>query len=305
MSGQPAVQIHRSARKRPVLRYHGGKFRLAPWVLALFPGHRIYTEAYGGGGSILMQKERSHAEIYNDLDDEVVGVFRVLRNRETAGELERLLRLTPFSRNEFMLAYTPSEDPVERARRTIIKSFMGFGSDSIHRRQASHRGFNTRVSSDPAPTGFRSQSRRSGSTPARDWDNYAPSIASFCERLQGVVIENRPALEVIRKFDDEECLHYVDPPYPMSTRTDRSGQYRFEMKDWDHEELAHQLHSVNGMVVISSYPSELYSRLYGDWRCETLTTSRSCHNGGMRTEALWLNAAAAERVPVAKIVESA
>jgi DNA adenine methylase len=83
---------------RPIIRYHGGKFRLAPKLLEIFPPHRVYTEVFGGGGSVLMQKPRSYAEIYNDLDGEVVNVFRVLQNRRQAKRLEELLRLTPFAR---------------------------------------------------------------------------------------------------------------------------------------------------------------------------------------------------------------
>ena len=132
---------------RPVLRYHGGKYRLAPRLIKIFPPHRVYTEAFGGGASVLMQKPRSYAEIYNDLDGEVVNVFRVLQNRRKARNLEQLLRLTPFARKEFLLGYKRGQTDVERARRTIIRSFMGFGSDSISRMKASRAGFNTRLSS--------------------------------------------------------------------------------------------------------------------------------------------------------------
>src|SRR5580658_8708284 len=101
---------------RPVLRYHGGKFRLAPRLLALFPEHRVYTEVYGGGASVLMLKPRCYSEIYNDLDGEVVNVFRVLQNRRKAKRLEALLRLTPFAREEFLLSYKRARADVERAR---------------------------------------------------------------------------------------------------------------------------------------------------------------------------------------------
>src|SRR3954464_11961798 len=87
--------------KRPVLRYHGGKYLLAPWIISHFPQHKVYTEVFGGGGSVLMQKPRSYGEVYNDVWDTVVNVFKVLRDPVKAAELERLIRLTPFSRTEF------------------------------------------------------------------------------------------------------------------------------------------------------------------------------------------------------------
>src|SRR5882724_10666012 len=152
-----------SAIARPVLRYHGGKFRLAPELLKIFPPHRVYTEVFGGGGSVLLLKDRCYSEIYNDLDGEVVNVFRVMQNPKRAARLERLLRLTPFARAEFLLSYKPTRSytrkgcavpNVERARRTIIRAFMGWGSDSISRLKASRAGFNTRISSTMS-TGFR------------------------------------------------------------------------------------------------------------------------------------------------------
>jgi hypothetical protein len=133
---------------RPVLRWHGGKWNLAPWIISHFSAHKVYVEPFGGAGSVLMRKRRAYAEIWNDLDGHVVNLFQVLRSHR-AGELVEQLRLTPFARDEFDLAYQPYEDPVERARRLVVRSFMGHGSNS-----------HSRV------TGFRSNSSRSGTTPA-------------------------------------------------------------------------------------------------------------------------------------------
>jgi hypothetical protein len=153
--------------RRPALRYYGGKWKLANWLIANFPPHRIYVEPFGGGASVLLQKPRSYAEVYNDLDGEIVNVFEVLRCPTTAAKLERALRLTPFSRTEFIRAYRRSRRPIEQARRTIIKSFMGFGSSGIYGN--SNRGMRTRASTS---TGFRSNSSRSGTTPAHDVERY-------------------------------------------------------------------------------------------------------------------------------------
>src|SRR5665213_2754809 len=116
-------------KDRPVLRWHGGKWLLAKRILEYFPRHHLYTEAYGGAASVLLRKWRSAGEIYNDLDQTLVHLFRVLRDPDQAAALIRLLELTPYARDEFAAAYEPAEDPVERARRTIVRSFMGYGSD--------------------------------------------------------------------------------------------------------------------------------------------------------------------------------
>jgi len=112
------------APTRPVLRYHGGKWRLASWIISHFPPHRVYVEPFGGAASVLLRKPRSYAEVYNDMDGEIVNVFRVLRDPARARELERVLRLTPFAREEFELSYIRDEDPIEQARRTIVRAFI-------------------------------------------------------------------------------------------------------------------------------------------------------------------------------------
>ncbi len=255
--------------KRPVLRYHGGKWKLAPWIVSYFPKHRIYVEPFGGAASVLLRKQRSYAEIYNDLDDEVVTLFRVLQKQDTNQELKRLLKLTPFARLEFNEAYHHTNDPIERSRRLIIRSFMGFGSD----------GHNAAL----GRTGFRSNANRLGSTPAHDWANYYECLDAFLDRLQEVVIESRDATQVMAQHDSAETLHFVDPPYVLSTR---SGEhYKFELTDGDHERLCDFLKSLVGMVVLCGYPNTIYDSL--GWH--TFQMQALADGARPRTEVLWLN----------------
>lgn len=279
----------RGGRVRPVLRYHGGKWRLAPWVVSHFPPHRVYVEPFGGAASVLMYKPRSYAEVYNDLDDEVVNVFRVLQDPLSAARLERAIRLTPFARAEFRLAYEPPvADPVEMARRTVIKSFMGFGSSAIHGRS---RGMRTRASVWRGPaTGFRSNSNRSGTTPAHDWARWPDHIADFVFRLQGVVIESRDAIDVMRTHDREDALHYVDPPYVRATRSKqrkRKSEYLYELDDADHVKLAEAVHALSGAVLVSGYACDLYDKLFHGWpkvSCPSLADGAR-----PREEVIWIS----------------
>jgi len=274
--------------RRPPMRYHGGKWKLAPWIISHFPQHRIYVEPFGGGGSVLLRKPRSYAEVYNDMWGEAVNVFRVLRNPAQAAELRRLIELTPYARDEFEHTYgSITSDPVNMARQTILRSMAGFGSGSVN---SGHK------------TGFRANSNRSGTTPAHDWANYPPHVTRFTERLQGVVIENRDACEVIAAHDDPQALFYVDPPYPLSTRYSlrASGVYAEEMQDSDHERLAEQLRGVTGMVLLSSYPSDLYERLYEGWsRVERASLADGAQK---RVEVLWLNPAASKAQPQGRLI---
>jgi len=270
-----------SAPIRPVLRYHGGKWLLADWIISHFPKHRCYVEPFGGACSVLLRKPRSYAEVYNDLDSEVVNVFRVLRDSMESSELERLIRLTPFSREEFREAYESAENRIEQARRTILRSFMGFGSVAA-------TGFNT---------GFRSNSNRSGTTPAHDWINLPDRIKEWTSRLQGVVIENKDALELMIQHDSPETLFYVDPPYVLATRKlgnpYRGKGYRYEMSDMEHSWLAEGLHKLDGPVVLSGYPSELYDEIYGDWH--QVRKNSFADGASDRVEVLWMNAAATKQ----------
>lgn len=257
-----------SCPRRPILRYHGGKWLLAEWIISHFPPHRVYVEPFGGAASVLLQEPRTYAEIYNDLDGEIVNLFRVVR--DSGEELRRMLDLTPFARDEFKLSYQISENPIEQARRTVIRSFMGFGSNSHNKL-----------------TGFRSNSNRSGTTPAHDWRNYPREMSALIDRLRGVCIENRNAAEVIQAHDGLQTLHYVDPPYVLETR-DKGGDYRHEMTNADHQRLAEVLHSVKGMVVLSGYPCDLYDReLYPNWK--RIQRSSLADGARERVEVLWLN----------------
>lgn len=264
---------------RPVLRWHGGKWLLAPWIIQHFPPHNVYVEPFGGAASVLLRKPRSYAEVYNDLDDDVVNLFRVLRDNSQARSLLFALDHTPFARTEFDEAYRPTDDPVERARRLIIRSFMGFGSDG-------HNG--------ARPTGFRANSNRSGTTPAHDWANYVGPLSAIVDRLEGVVIENRPAIEVMAQQDTPTTLHYVDPPYVWETRSTAKNSsrknYQHEMSNDDHRQLLDFLQTLQGMVVLSGYSHPLYDGALGDWR--RVERASLADGARARTEVLWINPAA-------------
>ncbi len=260
----------------PVLRYHGGKYRLSKWLYGFFPAHRTYVEPYGGAASVLLRKARSHGEIYNDLDQDIFNLFCVLRDKESVERLVELCQLTPYSRDEFKLAYEFTEEPVERARRTIVRSAMGFGSGAA----SGH------------PTGFRCEATRQYNTSSKVWVNYPPVLKYVHARLQGVNIENRPAIDCMVKNDSADTLHYVDPPYMHDTRkiNRTGGVYRHEMSTEDHQALLGTLIELEGSVVLSGYDSELYNDVLQGWKREEKTARISAGSGtDLRTECVWLN----------------
>ena len=264
---------------RPALRYLGGKWKLAPWIISHFPPHRVYLEPFGGAASVLLRKPRSAGECYNDLDGNLVNLFAVLRDASNAAELCRRLRLTPFARKEYDLAFEETDDPIERARRLVVRSYMGHGSSSAISARS---------------TGFRaSLVNRGGTLPAGEWPGMPLALQAITDRLQGVLLECRPALQVIDRYDAADTLIYLDPPYVHQTRSAkrRGGRafhgYTFELSDTDHIALLERALQAKAMIVVSGYSSPIYDDMLSGWRRTTIET----HADGAldRTEVLWMN----------------
>lgn len=264
---------------RPVLRYPGGKFRISKWTVAHFPPHSFYVEPYFGAGSCFFQKNKANGEIINDINKDVVNVFKVLRDPVQAAELERRIRLTPMAYDEYLEAYGPTEDPIEAARQIIFRSCATYGIDGVFRLNS----------------GFRAKkNRESRLTTANEWANYPDQIKFFTKRLQGVIIDNRPAIDVIQQYDDAGTFTYCDPPYLMDSRARQDrALYEFEMGENEeeeeklHRELAEVLHSLKGTAIIAGYDSPLYRELYGDWKKE-VCSARAMGNSP-RIECIWLS----------------
>jgi DNA adenine methylase len=291
VSVSPQTVAARTARiRRPALRYHGGKFRLAPWIISHFPAHRIYVEPFAGAASVLLCKERAVKEIYNDLDGEIVNLFRVVRDH---GErLVRAIEMTPFAREEYLGSYQQTEDPVEQARRTIVRSYLGYGSDSLHRQN----GFNTRTND------------HRDIMPWHSWATYPAALRAVVERFRGVVIENRDALCVMDQYDSPETLHFLDPPYLHGTRSGAQNPrhgYQFELNNWQHEAILRFAKKLAGNVCISGYPSELYAEDLQGWRRDERESVTD--RAGKCTEVLWMNysAPAIETAEPGQAVEGA
>jgi DNA adenine methylase len=259
---------------RPPVKWHGGKRYLAQRIIAYFPPHRTYLEPFGGAASLLLNKPPAPVEVYNDLDQRITRVFRVLRDH--GDEFRRLLTLTPYSETEFKLATEPAGSELEQARRDFVLWRMSLGgrgdsfSFTLHRIR---RGMADVVS------GYLSTI-----------DEQLPAIM---ERLRWVEIVCRPAVEVIRTWDSPDTLVYCDPPYVHETRHEGSREvYGVEMSARDHRELAAALNSCKAKVVLSGYPSALYQELYASWRVVSFDIANHAAGGKKKTrkqETIWLN----------------
>lgn len=260
--------IQRGAARPPaLLRYPGGKHRLAPWIVSHFPKHTTYVEAFGGAGSVLLSKSRSDHEIYNDLNGEIVNLFRVLRDMPQA--LARALYLTPFSREEFATSYESSDDPLEGARRSFVRFHFAFGSAGDGGRLA----------------GFRAGRSAHAGAEEHAWAGFPEWISHYTERLRSVVIEHDSAFALFARYDGRGVLWYLDPPYPQEVRSGADRPYRQEFSNDDHHALCQMIRELTGAIVLSGYPNDIYRRLLPDWRC-VMTDTHTLYSQA-RTECLW------------------
>lgn len=268
--------------KRQPLKYYGGKWSIAPWIIKHFPRHESYIEPMGGSAAVLLNKPRSKLETYNDIDSNVVNYFRVIRD-DPAG-LARQLEKTPWARAEYDLAIDyddPYMSEMERARRFAVRSFMSIRFDSGKKLS----GWRNRKK----PDGRREDS-------AFDLLKVSKILNIVAKRLIGVQIENRDWYDVARDYANVDSLIYCDPPYPKNVRTVKNAYFQ-EWSTDDHELAAARWATIPGSVVVSSYWSPLYHDLYDlrGWRrfdSEPVQTN----SGGKRVESIWLNVVAAERL---------
>jgi len=251
--------------------------------MSFFPAHTCYVEPFGGAAGVLLQKPRSYAEVYNDLDNDVVNFFRVLQDEALRAQLLERLTLTPYARAEFELAWRPARGQVERARRLAIRAQMGFGS----------------AGATKGCTGFRVDTKRDYGTAQSLWAEYPQAVAEAGQRLAGVLIENQPAIKVMHAHDAPDTLFFVDPPYVHSTRVMKNRGYRHEMADEDHSALLAALQGLRGMVVLSGYQSDLYASRLAGWQQHTTQARVAAGRGGStRIESVWLNPACVDGLDV-------
>lgn len=253
---------------KSLLHYPGSKKRIAPWIIEHMPDHHSYLEPYFGGGAVLFEKSPAKIETVNDLDGDVVHFFRVIQNSESRQELIDWLAYTPYARQVYDDSFRMSENDIERAGCFAIRSMQSHGfrltekcgwKKDVHGREAAYA--------------------------VRYWNELPDALAVMAVRLKSVQIECRPAIELIRAFNYNNVLMYLDPPYVLSTRGRK--QYQHEMTDDDHEELLAELCSSDAMIMLSGYDCDLYENYLHGWnKVQIAARAQGTHR---RTETLWKN----------------
>ena len=276
-SGKPSGVNGLKREKLIAFGWYGGKFSHLEWLLPLLPECHHYCEPFSGSGAILLNRDPSPVETYNDLDGEVCNFFRVLRDQKDT--LTEAIGLTPFSREEFARACNldPGIADLERARRFYVRARQV--RTGLAQTASLGRWANCKNTSRMGMSGVISR-----------WLGAIEALPQIAERLLRVQIENRPATEVIELYDSRETLFYCDPPYVHATRGD-SKAYGHEMSDVQHSELAVVLNRVQGKVALSNYDCDLMNDLYPapKWR-KVVSPEKTIHSTkGKRAEVMWLN----------------
>lgn len=237
--------------KSPI-NWFGGKYYMANDIINLFPKHRVYVEVFGGAGHILFKKEPSAIEVYNDIDSGLYLFFKILRDENKANLLKQKLDLTPYSREEFYHCrdtWRDEQDDIEKVRKWYVTAMQSFSTN-----------FSTWSHS-------KSKSRRGMSQAVSQWlGKIEDNLPKAVERLKVVQIENMDYKDLLKKYDGEDTLFYLDPPYIHKTRK-MTYQYAHEMEDEQHEEMIDILLHIKGKAILSGYDNEIYNKLLNNgWK---------------------------------------
>lgn len=255
-----------------VLKYPGSKWNIAGQLVDLIPPHHSYLEPFFGSGAVLFNKVPSDIETVNDLDGEVVNLFRCIQ--QDSERLARLVMTTPFSREIYDRQFEPDNSFASRYQRAagfLVRCCQGYG----YRTNGSKVGWKNDIRG------------RERAYALWNWYRLPDWIIGIAERLRKAQIENRPALEVIQRFNYQDVFMYLDPPYLLSTRAAGRAQYHHEMTAADHEELLKTILQSRAKIMISGYESEMYNSYLHGWRKESFT---SCaEQGKPRQETIWMN----------------
>ena len=253
---------------KAIMKYPGSKWSISDWIISFFPEHHSYLEPFFGSGAVLFNKPRSNIETVNDLDGNVVNLFRWIK--DDPERLAHEIYYTPYARQVYEEAFNRiPKNSLYKAVNFYIRLNMGHG----FRTNGEKVGWKNDV-----------QGREKGYA-AQDWAQIPGKIMQAAERLRGVQIECRPAVDVIQRFNFPNVLIYADPPYVLSTR--HGKQYKCEMDDRAQNDLLDVLLAHKGKVILSGYDSDLYNdRLAGWHREETICYSQVCSK---KREVLWMN----------------
>jgi DNA adenine methylase len=213
----------------------GGKYLLANTIVSQFPADiKKYIEVFGGGGSVLFAREKhAKTEIYNDLNSNLVNLFRCIKHQ--AGELQKEIGGYLNSREMFYDARERIDcrgnTDIQRAAMFFILVKTSYAADV---RSYGCGKSNCRIATD--------------------------DFEKFKERLAGVAVENKDFENLIKQYDSEDSFFYCDPPYYTTER-----HYAEKFAKSDHQRLKNCLDGIKGKFLLSYNDHEFVRGLYSGY----------------------------------------
>lgn len=264
---------------RPPVKTHGGKFYLCNWIIENFPPdyeELTYVEPMCAGASVFLNKKPSKEEVINDIDKGLISVFKSLRD-EPKEFIERLKRIR-YTERAFKMAVTRAEQGFDDYLDHAVNEYML-----------------RRMSRGGMKKAFAWSDRLRGGQPGdvNAWETMLEELPSISERVQKATMLNKSVFDVMKVWDEETTLFYLDPPYLHATRSEGATDvYQHEMTVEDHMNLLHLAKTTRGKVILSGYASPLYSRSLKGWRCKKKNVANNSGQGKTkerRLEVLWMN----------------
>lgn len=234
---------------RSPAQWYGGKGRMIERIAPLVPeGGRPYCEPYAGGASLFFARAPAPVEVLNDLNEDLVNLYRCLQDPDTFPRLAHMLTWTLYARMEFQRAIeigrSDERDPVLRAWAMFVRANQGMSGKA-----------DTVGDWSRAFVPLRDMAATTGR-----WTMRIGLLDAWRERLQRVQIDCRDALEVIRYWDTDDTVFYVDPPYHPDTRKS-ADDYAHEPDHNHHVALVDTLLACRGAATLSGYAHDVYSPL--------------------------------------------
>ena len=268
-------------RLTPPIKWHGGKTYLAQRIIDLMPKHHHYVELFGGGLAVLLRKDPvGISEVVNDLNGELMNFFCVLQGKKSFARFSRRVNVIPFARDEWKDSKLEESEESSLSRVTRALKFFVRNRMSLAGRMTDFTGIT------------KTRTRGGMNAEVNAWMGAVEGLPAFHARIKRVLIENRPAIDLMQNHDVKGSLMYCDPPYPSSTRSSPSV-YEYEMIDKDHRAFLAEAKSLkHAKIMISSYPSEMYTTALKDWNQHEFDIANNAAGGktkARKTEVVFTN----------------
>ena len=245
------TETQQPTRTKPILRWPGGKTRMLKNILPMIPPHVCYCEPFAGGLAVLLAKERSSTEVVNDLNGNLVALYRNLQFHLPA-LMSEIDWLFSSRQNLHDFIAQPGLTELQRASRFLLVNRSSFGGN-MH-------SFGV--------------SKTKGGGVDFNREQVGRLLGGVNKRLSGVVVENLPYDRCLQNYDSKDTFHFIDPPYLNAQPAAYSGWTEKQMR-----EFRRQIEKLKGKWIVTVDDSPLNRDLFSDCNLQAVSTRNRLCNG--------------------------